>query len=150
MSTNPYQPPSSNLVDRNAPYTPNFFWKLLFFVLFPIECSVQYQQLAHPLAQELSSNTTPWLDHYFFLLISIVYFTGLFGLAFAFRIGQRFWWLLFLPILIVVDVIQYSDLPSLLEQPDEFVMIFFYLPITVLTWISIYKYVRVFPNIYRQ
>lgn len=149
MSINPYHPPSSNLIDTNTPYVPSLFWKLLFFILFPIECSIQYQQFTQSLPPELFMSS-PDINQYFYLFISMTYFVGLFGLAFAFRIGQRFWWMLFLPIMVVVDVLQYRDFPSILNEPAAFIFMSSLFPITLLTWLSIYKYFRVFPTILRR
>ncbi|WP_413665809.1 hypothetical protein ACG1BZ_11765 [Microbulbifer sp. CNSA002] len=120
-----YQTPDSPLTDSIPHYKPSVGWKVLLFILAPLEVYSQYLGFA---ADEWD---LPIWWMIFSLLVYIVFFVALFGLAFSKRIAFSNAWRIYLPILICTDVFEFFSII------DEFNMSVLEIQIIVMIWISV-------------
>lgn len=139
--TDIYQTPKSNLSRENEKYKPGKVWKVIFIILVPLEIWSQYDSLV------VNEMQHPYWWLIFGLLVYTTYLVGLFGFAFAKKIGTAKFWFYYLPVLMLTDCF---EIYSIITTDEEFqsmyvaiVMLLLVMPLVVLFWWTIYKYSRV-------
>lgn len=136
---NPYRAPEAPLETGNPAYAPGVGWKIFFFFLLPIEIWSYYDQFT----EEVPNNPLWWLC--ISAVIYTIYLTGLFGLAFAKKIGTSGFWIKFLPVMICADIYEFYDVftTAELETPELISVLLVVVPLMMLIWWSVYKYSKV-------
>ncbi|WP_445364245.1 hypothetical protein ACJJIQ_07940 [Microbulbifer sp. ANSA003] len=136
---NMYQAPDSLQTDAIPHYKPSVGWKILFFILVPLELHAQYSgffidEWIHPIW---------WMI--FSLLVYFVFFIALFGLAFSKRIAFPSVWRFYLPILIFTDAYElFSAIGDFnMSVLKNQIIIMIVLSIIFFTWYIVYKYQKV-------
>ena len=101
-----YRAPESEL-SEDLSYKPALGWKILFFVLLPLEIWSQYDTFL----ENTSGHPLWWL--LLSMGIYLFYYIGLFGLAFAKKIFNRRFWQGYLPVMMLTDCFEiFSDLAA--------------------------------------
>ena len=138
---NPYSPPTSELtIDQESQGYKTLRWKILLFLLLPMEIWSQYStftvnEFGDSLIWRISS-----------LLVYILYYVALFGLAFKRVYLNSKAWLYYLPLMIFFD---FRGIHLLINNaPNEnvnftVVGLVIILPLVIVTWYSVYKYSKV-------
>lgn len=117
-------------------YVPGIGWKILFFILLPLEIWAYYQAFV----------TDPWHESWWLTLatsiIYAIYLVGLFGLAFAIKIGTSRFWLAYLPVQIVTDCYDMYDAfrDSGMLSTTWLLALAMMVPLILVTWWSTYRY----------
>ncbi|QFT54881.1 hypothetical protein [Microbulbifer sp. THAF38] len=135
-----YRAPDSALGNGSLIYKPSVLWKVLFFLLVPIELTSQYEAFAY------NEYNQPiwWLIAS--LIIYTTYFVGFFGLAFAKKIGNARFWAFFLPVIIATDIYKLGTViitmnMAVLKNQMAVLMI---TPLALFLWFIIFRYRKVF------
>ncbi|WP_444944310.1 hypothetical protein ACJJIK_04200 [Microbulbifer sp. ZKSA006] len=133
---NPYQAPESELDNTPPTYSPHVGWKIVFFVLFPLELYSQYTAFTD------NTSGPPFWWLVISLIVSSLFYLVLFGLAFAKRIGFEQLWIFFIPVLVLIDIFEFSLLASNLYQFGWAVGLAMAASasIILLSWYVVYKY----------
>lgn len=136
---NPYRAPEAPLEIKNPDYVPSVGWKIFFFILLPLEIWTYYDQFTDEVLEE----PLWWLC--ISAAVYSIYLIGLFGLAFAKRIGTPGFWIRFLPVLMCVDIYEFFEVftTSQLELIELVSVLLVVTPIIFLIWWSVYKYSKV-------
>ncbi|WP_444913071.1 hypothetical protein [Microbulbifer sp. PAAF003] len=136
---NPYQAPESELDNRPAVYRPSVGWKIVFFILLPLELYSQYTVLTD------GSTGIPFWWLVISLVVSSLFYVVLFGLAFAKRIGFEQLWIFFIPVIVLIDIFEFSLLAINLNKLGAGVALVMAstAPIILLRWYVVYKYQKV-------
>ena len=136
--TNPYQSPESGLSEESGSYTPSVGWKILFFFLIPLEIWSQYDAFT----------VNKYGEPLWWLLLScfiyIIFYVGLFGLAFSKRFGTPKFWLSYLPILVITDLYELKTVlsPMNMAELETLIVLAIVSPLILIVWFSVYKYQR--------
>ncbi|WP_444941737.1 hypothetical protein ACJJI3_05225 [Microbulbifer sp. ZKSA004] len=136
---NPYQAPESELDNRPPVYSPSVGWKIVFFILLPLELYSQYTVLTD------GTTGIPFWWLVISLIVSSLFYVVLFGLAFAKRIGFEQLWTFFIPVIVLIDIFEFSLLAINLNQLGAGVALVMAstAPIILLRWYVVYKYQKV-------
>lgn len=136
----PYSPPESRLSSTVEDYRPGIGWKILFFFLLPLEVWSQYEAFT----------VNEYNEPVWFLVVNAllyaVFYVGLFGLAFAKKIGTALFWRWFLPVLICLDVYQVAKVFSAIDFGARegvivaAVVTALLLPLLLFCWYAIFRY----------
>lgn len=133
---NPYLPPESSLCDGSVAYNPSFGWKILLFVFVPLEIWSQYEAFV------INEYEDTLLWRVFSLCVYLVFYVGLYGLAFSKRIGISKFWLFFLPVLIITDLydiwaITAGSGSAGIETVVVYLMV---IPLVFIFWFAVFTY----------
>lgn len=136
----PYQPPESPLSSTVEDYRPGIGWKILLFLMLPLEIWTQYE------AFTVNEFGEPVWVLVMTGLLYAVFYVGLFGLAFAKKIGTALFWRCYLPVLIALDLYEVAKVFSSVEMGStEGVVVtviatVIVLPLLLLCWFAIFRY----------
>lgn len=138
---NPYESPNSELATNlEAENYKSLRWKILFLLLLPLEIWSQYETFT------VNEYGDSLLWRICSLFVYMLFFAGLFGLAFKRLYFTRKLWLYFLPVLMSFDCIELFTLLKHTPSEDMGVTIGVFVvisPLIFITWYSVFKYSRV-------
>ncbi|WP_444931011.1 hypothetical protein ACJJIF_04300 [Microbulbifer sp. SSSA002] len=136
---NMYQTPNNPLAGTIPHYKPRAGWKILFFILAPLEIYSQY------LGFSADEWDLPIWWMIFSLSVYFVFFIALFGLAFAKRVAFPKVWRFYLPILISTDIFEFFSVIEGLNMSilRNQVITMIWLSVLFFTWYTVYKYQKV-------
>lgn len=137
---NPYKPPVADMDSSENTISVNrIWWRVVLFVFVPLEIWGEYDSFTvNEYDQSLLWRVTS-------LLIYLVFYVALVGLAFDKIILKSIFWISFLPIIILNDIGElylvfsgFND--DFLETAIIIAVIF---PLLIIPWYAVYKYYRV-------
>ncbi|AWF81391.1 hypothetical protein BTJ40_11495 [Microbulbifer sp. A4B17] len=136
---NLYQAPESSLDDNHPIYSPSVAWRILFFVMLPLELLYQYFAFTN----DSGGSPTWWLV--VSLLISSLFYIVLFGLAFGKRIGFEQLWIFYIPVLVLIDIFEFTltIIGLNLSMLSNVITAATSVPIILFGWYIVYKYQKV-------
>ncbi|WHI47189.1 hypothetical protein ACJJIW_17385 [Microbulbifer sp. JMSA004] len=136
---NPYQAPESDLDSTRITYSPSVGWKIAFFILLPLELYSQYTVFTD------GSTGIPFWWLVVSLTVSSLFYVVLFGLAFGKRIGFEQLWIFFIPVIVLIDIFEFSLLAINLNKlgADVVLVMATSAPVILLRWYVVYKYQKV-------
>ncbi|MFA0811144.1 hypothetical protein [Microbulbifer epialgicus] len=136
---NLYEVSVGNLDNESYIYTPSIFWKILFFLLVPIESWSQYEAFT----QNAYNQSIWWLTAS--LVIYTIYFVGFYGLAFAKRIATPRFWGFFLPLIMVTDIYEIGTVVATMNMTvlENQMRLLFISPVVLFLWFIIFRYRKV-------
>jgi len=137
---NPYKPPVADvgLVEDTISVN-KIWWRIVLFVFVPFDIWGEYESFfVNEYDQSLMFRVVS-------MLIYLVFYVALFGLAFDKKLLNSRFWVLFLPVIIVNDI---GELYIVFSAFDEeivttIVTIFVVFPILIIPWYAVYKYSKV-------
>jgi len=131
-----YQVSESTVENETHIYKPSIVWKILFFLLVPLEIWSQYEAFV---LNEYNQSIW-WLA--LSLIIYITYFVGFYGLAFAKKIATRKFWGLFLPVIMATDIYEVGTVVATMNMAvlENQMILLFISPIMLLLWFVIFRY----------
>ncbi len=137
---NPYKPPIADMDGYEGTISVNkIWWRIVLLVFVPLEIWGEYESFAvNEYDQSLIWRVTS-------LLIYLVFYVALIGLAFDKKILTPMFWISFLPIIILNDIF---DLYMVFSKFNEelvatVVTIFVVFPLLIIPWYAVYKYYKV-------
>ncbi|GAA5444478.1 hypothetical protein Misp06_02665 [Microbulbifer sp. NBRC 101763] len=134
-----YQATENSLSDETYIYKSSFTWKILFFLLLPIEILSQYEAFV---LNEYNQSVW-WLIASF--IIYSTYFVGFYGLAFARRIATPRFWGFFLPLIMVTDIYEIGTVVATMNMAvlrNQLILLCIS-PIVLFLWFIIFRYRKV-------
>ncbi len=138
---NPYQTPNSELgATENSNSYKSLRWKVLFFILLPLEIWSQYDTFT------VNEDGDSWLWRICMLVVYTLFFVGLHGLAFKRAYFTNTFWKYFLPVLILLDCTEVYNVVNATPSEEMGIAIIVFailMPLIFITWYSIYKYSKV-------
>ncbi|WP_445364244.1 hypothetical protein ACJJIQ_07935 [Microbulbifer sp. ANSA003] len=136
---NPYQAPESELDNGPPKYASSLGWKIVFFILCPLELCSQYTVFTD------TAEGIPYWWLVISLIVSSLFYLVLFGLAFAKRIGFEQLWIFFIPVLVLIDIFEFTLIAINLTKLGASVLLMMAIsvPIILLRWYVVYKYQKV-------
>lgn len=140
MDNDLYNAPKSELMAMHDSYRPSHAWKLYFLLWVPLNVWATYDSWMH------DRNSEPLLYWIISLPVYTIFFIGLAGLSFRFRVSKARFWSAFLPVLIAVDVYDlYSAVFSGKEDlplEGQITMVILAIPLCGLGWFAMHCYAR--------
>lgn len=137
---NPYKPPVADMDQMGNTISVNkVWWKIVLFVFVPLEIWGEYESFTvNEYDQHILWRVTS-------LVIYLVFYVALFGLAFDKKILKSTFWISFFPIIILNDIAELYLVFSgfnggFLETAIIIAVIF---PLLIIPWYAVYKYYRV-------
>ncbi|BBM03489.1 hypothetical protein [Microbulbifer sp. GL-2] len=133
---NSYQVSESTVENEIHIYKPSIVWKILFFLLVPLEIWSQYEAFV---LNEYNQSIW-WLAASLFIYIT--YFVGFYGLAFAKKIATRKFWGFFLPVIMATDIYEVGTVVATMNMAvlENQMILLFISPIMLLLWFVIFRY----------
>ncbi len=137
---NPYKPPVADMDESGNIISVNkVWWRIVLFVFVPLEIWGEYESFTvNEYDQSLLWRVTS-------LLIYLVFYVALVGLAFDKRILKSIFWISFLPIIILNDIgelyLVFSGFND--EFMETAIIIAVIFPLLIIPWYAVYKYYRV-------
>ncbi len=137
---NPYKPPVADMDETGNLVSVNkIWWKIVLFVFVPLEVWGEYESFA------VNEYDQSLIWRVVSLLIYLVFYVALVGLAFDKKILNPMFWISFFPVIILNDI---GELYLVFSVFDEELMatiitIAVIFPILIIPWYAVYKYYRV-------
>ena len=137
---NPYKPPVADMDGAENTISVNkIWWRIVLFVFVPLEIWGEYESFTvNEYDQSLMWRVAS-------LLVYLVFYVALVGLAFDKKILKPMFWISFLPVIILNDI---GELYMVFSEFNEeivatFVTIVVIIPILIIPWYAVYKYYKV-------
>ncbi|MBV1919837.1 MAG: hypothetical protein KUG73_04090 [Pseudomonadales bacterium] len=137
---NPYKPPVADMDEAGSTVSVNkIWWKIVLFVFVPLEIWGEYESFA------VNEYDQSLIWRVVSLLIYLVFYVALVGLAFDKKILSSTFWVSFLPVIILNDIGELYLVFSVFNEEliATIVTIAVVFPILIIPWYAVYKYHRV-------
>ncbi len=137
---NPYKPPVADMDgSENTISVNNIWWRIVFFVFVPLEIWGEYE------AFTVNEYDQGLMWRVASLLVYLVFYVALVGLAFDKKILNPMFWISFLPVIILNDIGELYMVFSAFNEElvATIITVVVVIPILLIPWYAVYKYYKV-------